>query len=113
MGLVKQQFFHKSDRAEAIVEVTLPQGSSIQTNQATVVKIENWLKRQPETKIVSSYIGGGAPRFFIAYNPELPNPNFTKMIILTPNAKARDKLILRLREQVAAGLAPDAPGRAT
>jgi len=112
-GLVKQQFFPKSDRPEVIVEVTLPQGSSIQTTQATVVKIENWLKRQPETKIVSSYIGGGAPRFFIAYNPELPNPNFTKMIILTPNAKARDKLILRLREQVAAGLAPEARVRVT
>ena len=113
MGLVRQQFFPKSDRPEVIVEVTLPQGSSIQTTQATVVKIENWLKRQPETKIVSSYIGGGAPRFFIAYNPELPNPNFTKMIILTPNAKARDKLILRLREQVAAGLAPEARVRVT
>jgi len=113
MALVRQQFFPKSDRPEVIVEVTLPQGSSIQTTQATVVKIENWLKRQPETKIVSSYIGGGAPRFFIAYNPELPNPNFTKMIILTPNAKARDKLILRLREQVAAGLAPEARVRVT
>ncbi len=113
MGLVKQQFFPKSDRPEVIVEVTLPQGSTIQTTQATVVKIENWLKRQPETKIVSSYIGGGAPRFFIAYNPELPDPNFTKMIILTPNAKARDKLILRLREQVAAGLAPEARVRVT
>src|SRR5712672_1088890 len=108
MGLVRQQFFPKSDRPEAIVEVTLPQGSSIQTTQATVVKIENWLKRQPETKIVSSYIGGGAPRFFLSYNPELPDPNFAKMIILTPDAKARDKLIFRLREQVAAGLASEA-----
>src|SRR5712672_3653663 len=62
MGVVKQQFFPKSDRPEAIVEVTLPQGSSIETTQATVLKIENWLKQQPETKIVSSYIGGGAPR---------------------------------------------------
>ncbi len=113
MGLVKQQFFPKSDRPEVLVEITLPQGSSIETTQATVVKIENWLKPQPETKIVSSYIGAGAPRFFIAYNPELPDPNFAKMIILTPNAKARDKLILRLREQVAAGLAPEARVRVT
>src|SRR5229473_610109 len=108
MGLVKQQFFPKSDRPEVIVEVTLPQGSSIETTKASVIKIENWLKPQPEAKIVSSYIGGGAPRFFLAYNPELPDPNFAKMIILTPDAKARDKLILRLRQQVAAGLAPEA-----
>jgi multidrug efflux pump subunit AcrB len=113
MGLVKQQFFPNSDRPDVIVEVTLPQGSSIETTKASVIKIENWLKPQPEAKIVSSYIGGGAPRFFVAYNPELPDPNFAKMIVLTPNAKARDKLIFRLRGQVAAGLAPEARVRVT
>ncbi len=112
MGLVKQQFFPNSDRPEVLVEVTLPQGSSIETTKASVIKIENWLKPQPEARIISSYIGGGAPRFFVAYNPELPDPNFAKMIVLTPNAKARDKLILRLRKQVAAGLAPEARVRA-
>jgi multidrug efflux pump subunit AcrB len=113
MGLVKQQFFPNSDRPEVIVEVTLPQGSSIETTKASVIKIENWLKPQPEAKIISSYIGGGAPRFFIAYNPELPDPNFAKMIILTPDAKARDKLIFRLRQRVAASLAPEARIRVT
>jgi len=112
MGLVKQQFFPNTDRPELLVEVTLPQGSSIETTKASVIKIENWLKPQPEARIISSYIGGGAPRFFVAYNPELPDPNFAKMIILTPDAKARDKLILRLRKQVAAGLAPEARVRA-
>jgi multidrug efflux pump subunit AcrB len=112
MGFVKQQFFPSSDRPEVLVDVTLPQGSSIEATQAAVIKIEKWLKTQPEAKIVSSYVGGGAPRFFLAYNPELPDPNFAKMIILTPDSKERDKLILRLREQVAAGLAPEARVRA-
>ncbi len=113
MGLVKQQFFPTSDRPEVLVEVTLPQGSSIETTKATVIKLENWLKPQPESKIVSSYIGAGAPRFFIGYNPELPDPNFAKMVVLTPDAKARENLILRLRQQVAAGLAPEARVRVT
>jgi multidrug efflux pump subunit AcrB len=112
MGLVKQQFFPSSDRPEVLIDVTLPQGSSIETTQATVIKIEKWLRAQPESKIVSSYIGGGAPRFWFAYNPELPDPNFAKMIVLTPNAKDRDNLIRRLRQQVAAGLTPEARVRA-
>jgi multidrug efflux pump subunit AcrB len=112
MSLVKQQFFPSSDRPEVLVDVTMPQGSSIEATQSAVFKIENWLRAQPEAKIVSSYIGGGAPRFWLAYNPELPDPNFAKMIILTPNARERDKLILRLRQQVAAGLAPEARVRA-
>jgi multidrug efflux pump subunit AcrB len=112
MSLVKQQFFPSSDRPEVLVDITMPQGASIEATQATVIKVEKWLRAQPEAKIVSSYIGGGAPRFWLAYNPELPDPNFAKMIILTPDAKDRDKLVLRLREQVAAGLAPEARVRA-
>jgi multidrug efflux pump subunit AcrB len=112
MSLVKQQFFPSSDRPEVLVDVTMPQGSSIEATQVAVIKVENWLRAQPEAKIVSSYIGGGAPRFWLAYNPELPNPNFAKMMILSPSAKERDRLILRLRQQVAAGLAPEARVRA-
>jgi multidrug efflux pump subunit AcrB len=112
MGFVKQQFFPSSDRPEVLVDITLPQGSSIETTQATVMKVEKWFRGQSETKIVSSYIGGGAPRFWLAYNPDLPVPNFAKMIILTPNPKDRDKLIFRFRQQVAAGLAPEARLRA-
>jgi multidrug efflux pump subunit AcrB len=112
MGLVKQQFFPSSDRPEVLVDVTLPRGSSIEATQATVINLEKWLRAQPEAKIVSSYIGGGGPRFWLAYNPELPDPNFAKVIILTPDAKQRDKLIDRLRDQVAAGLAPEARVRA-
>lgn len=112
-SLLKQQFFPSSDRPEVLVEVTLPQGASIETTQASVVSVESWVRAQPEAKIVSSYVGGGAPRFFLAYNPELPNPNFAKMIVLTPDAKARDQLIFRLRGEVASGLAPEARVRVT
>src|SRR5260370_35385236 len=112
MSLFKQQFFPSSDRPEVLVDVTMPQGSSIEATEATVIKVESWLRAQPEAKIVSSYIGGGAARFWLAYNPELPDPNFAKIMILTPNARERDKLILRLRQEVAAGLAPEARVRA-
>jgi multidrug efflux pump subunit AcrB len=47
MGLVKQQFFPNSDRPEVIVEVTLPQGSSIETAKASVIKIETGRSHSP------------------------------------------------------------------
>jgi multidrug efflux pump subunit AcrB len=90
----------------------MPQGSTIEATQAVVLRVEKWARAQPESKIVTSYVGGGAPRFWLAYNPELPDPNFAKMMILTPDAKERDRLILRLRQEVANGLAPEARVRA-
>ena len=113
MGLLKQQFFPQSDRPELLVEVTMPQGTSIETTNASSKKVEDWLRQQPEAKIVTAYIGAGAPRFFFSYNPELPNPNFAKIIVLTASEKDRDRLKLRLREQIEQGLAPEARVRAS
>jgi multidrug efflux pump subunit AcrB len=113
MGAVKQQFFPTSDRPEVLVEVRLPEGTSIETTTAAVEKLERWLRDQPEAKIVTSYIGQGAPRFFLALSPELPDPAFAKIVVLTPDAEAREHLKQRLREAVAQGLAPEAYVRAT
>jgi hypothetical protein len=73
MGAVKQQFFPTSDRPEVLVEVRLPEGTSIETTTATVERLEYWLGGQPKAKIVTSYVGQGAPRFFFAMAPELPD----------------------------------------
>ncbi|MGV0761096.1 efflux RND transporter permease subunit [Tistrella mobilis] len=113
MGGVKQQFFPTSDRPEVLVEVRLPEGSSIETTTGAVRKLEHWLDGQPEARIVTSYIGQGAPRFFLAMSPELPDPAFAKIVVLTPDAEARDALKHRLQAAVAQGLAPEAYVRAT
>lgn len=113
MGALKQQFFPTSDRPEVLVEVRLPEGTSIETTTATVKKLEDWLGDQPEAEIVTSYIGQGAPRFFFAMAPELPDPAFAKIVVLTPDAEGREALKHRLREAVSQGLAPEAYVRVT
>lgn len=113
MGSVKQQFFPTSDRPEVLVEVRLPEGSSIETTTAAVAKLERWLNDQSEAKIVTSYVGQGAPRFFFAMSPELPDPAFAKIVVLTADAEAREALKQRLRSAVSEGLAPEAYVRVT
>ncbi|MBB2670466.1 UNVERIFIED_ORG: multidrug efflux pump subunit AcrB [Rhizobium esperanzae] len=113
MGAVKQQFFPTSDRPEVLVEVRMPEGTSIETTAATVGKLEDWLQQQPEAKTVTSYIGQGAPRFFFAMAPELPDPSFAKIVVLTPDAHTREALKLRLRAAISDGLAPEAFVRVT
>ena len=113
MGALKQQFFPQSDRPEVLVEVQMPEGTSIEATGITAIKVEAWLKKQPESEIVTTYIGRGAPRFFLAYNPELPDPSFAKIIVQTKNEAARDELKLRLRKVVSEGLAPEGKVRAS
>lgn len=113
MGLVKKQFFPTSDRPEVLVEVQMPYGTSIEETSATTAKIEAWLQKQKEAKIVTSYIGQGSPRFYLAMAPELPDPSFAKIVVLTDSQEAREALKFRLREAAAHGLAPEARVRVT
>lgn len=108
LGQVKQQFFPISDRPEVLFEVQMPEGTSIEATGAAVAKVEQWLKQQPEPKLVTSYIGQGAPRFYLAMAPELPDPSFAKIVVLTGSEKDRDALKLRARQAVADQLAPEA-----
>ncbi|MEL5575894.1 efflux RND transporter permease subunit [Serratia marcescens] len=113
MALVKKQFFPTSDRPEVLVDVQMPYGTSIEQTSAAVTKIEDWLKHQKEAKIVTAYIGQGAPRFYLAMAPELPDPSFAKIVILTDSEGSREALKFRLRQAAADGLAPEARVRVT
>lgn len=113
MGLVKKQFFPISDRPEVLVEVQMPYGSAIQQTSEATAKVEAWLSKQAEAKIVTSYIGQGAPRFFFSVGPELPDPSFAKIVIRTDNQEDREALKYRLRSAIADGLASEAQVRVT
>ena len=113
MAVVKKQFFPISDRPEVLVEVQMPYGTSIGQTSAAAAKVEAWLAKQDEAKIVTAYIGQGAPRFYLAMGPELPDPSFAKIVIRTDSQEQREALKLRLRQAIAEGLAPEARVRVT
>src|SRR5438067_180060 len=113
MSVVKKQFFPTSDRPEVLVEVQMPYGTSIEQTSDASAKIEAWLAKQPEAKITTAYIGQGSPRFYLAMAPELPDPSFAKIVVLTQSEKARETLKFRLRQAAADGLAPEARVRVT
>ena len=108
IGFIDQQFFPSSDRPELLVEVQMPEGTSIAATSRETATLEAWLRRQPETRIITAYVGQGAPRFVLNISPELPDPSFAKFVVLTPSSDARDNLKNRLRQAVADGLAPAA-----
>jgi multidrug efflux pump subunit AcrB len=112
MGFLKNQFFPISDRPEVFVEVQMPYGTAIEQTTAVVEHVEDWLKTQPEALVVTSYIGQGAPRFYLAIAPELPDPSFAKIVVLTKDPETREILKQKVRRAAADGLAPGAKIRA-
>ncbi len=113
MAIVKKQFFPISDRPEVLVEVQMPYGTAIGQTSTATAKVEAWLARQKEARIVTAYIGQGAPRFYLAMGPELPDPSFAKIVVRTDSQDEREALKHRLRQAIANGLVPEARVRVT
>ncbi|WP_028110317.1 efflux RND transporter permease subunit [Ferrimonas futtsuensis] len=74
-------FMPGSDRAITFVDYWLPQGGDINQTAADMAKIEAWLLEQPEVNSIASFIGGGAPRFTVTYEPEPNDPAYGQILV--------------------------------
>ncbi|WP_430457788.1 efflux RND transporter permease subunit [Rheinheimera sp.] len=100
---VQKQFFPSSDRPEVLVSIYLPHGTAISNTDAVALKVEQLLKGNEDVRSLSSFVGAGAPRFFISANPEQPDPSFAKILIVAKDADGRDRLINLLHQHIDAG----------
>lgn len=108
IGPVEKQFFPTSDRPEVLVDIQLPQGSSVGNTDAVARRLESRIASRPEIKSLSAYIGAGAPRFFISANPERPDPGFAKIIAVTHDVASRESLINLIQSDIDQGEFPEA-----
>ncbi|MBV8126674.1 MAG: efflux RND transporter permease subunit [Planctomycetaceae bacterium] len=95
-GRLEQQFFPQSSRPELLIEFRLPEGASFPATEAEVAKLEKILTGDKDIEHFTAYTGAGCPRFYLALNPDLPNANFAKVVILTKGSLARERLRARL-----------------
>ena len=91
-GFVQQQFFPDSTRLELLVDLKLAEGSSLAATEVQARKLEEWLARRPELENYVSYIGSGAPRFYLPLDQQLPQASFAEFVLLTKNLSDRERL---------------------
>ncbi len=93
---VPQQFFPASDRAELIVDLWMPKASTFEASQREVQKLEGLLKGDPDIAAVTSFVGNGAPRFYLPLDAQTPNLSLGEMLVMTKGGEARE----RVREKI-------------
>jgi multidrug efflux pump subunit AcrB len=98
--LVPQQFFPSATHPELIVELRLKEGASFAATTEQVKKLEAVLAKDEDVEYFSAYTGAGPPRFYLALNPELPNPGYAVFVVMTKDIEARERLRSRLMASV-------------
>ncbi len=101
MSLVQQQFFPTASRPELMVELRLKEGASFDATQEQVKIFEKVLAQDKDAQHFTVYTGGGAPRFYLSLEPELPNPGYAQFVIMTSGTEAREALRARLLDYFA------------
>ncbi len=93
---VQQQFFPASTRLELMVDLKLPEGSSIHATENAVIKLEAFLEKQKGVENHVAYVGTGSPRFYLPLDQQLPQASFAQVVVLTESIEAREALRARL-----------------
>ncbi len=98
---IPQNFFPQSERPEILVDLWLPEGTSIREVEKEAKALEARMMDDPDKKFIATYIGEGAPRFFLPLDQQLANPNFAQLLVMANDEPARERLIVKLRSILA------------
>jgi len=105
MTKVQQQFFPDSSRPELLVDLWLPEGSTIAQSREVAKRFEARMMKQPGIVTVTSWIGSGVPRFYLPLDEIFPQDNVSQVILLPTDVAERE----RLREALPALMAKEFP----
>jgi multidrug efflux pump len=95
---VPQQFFPASDRPELMVDLWMPKASTFEASQREVRQLEALLKGDPDVEAVSSFVGDGAPRFYLGLDAQTPNLNLGEMMVMTKGGEARERVLAKIEK---------------
>ena len=92
LKFVKQEFFPESVRPELLVELNLPEGSSIKASDAAARKLTEFVLEDEGLDHVSTYVGKSAPRFVLVINPVQPRDNYAQLVVVAKDIASREQL---------------------
>ena len=85
-GSLKSEMFPLSERAEFLIYVDLPKGSSITATRDEALAIDAWLRApeaNPEVADTTLFVGHGGPRFYLALSPADTDPASAFFVVNT------------------------------
>lgn len=84
-----------AERNQFAVEISLPQGTSVERTSMVADSLEAILAKDPRVVSIASFHGCSSPRFQATYAPQVGGPDFAQFIV---NTKSNDATIAVLND---------------
>jgi multidrug efflux pump subunit AcrB len=100
-AFIPKQFFPTSNRPELLIDLWLPEGAAYAETERDAKRLEQALLHDSDIAYVTTFIGEGAPRFYLPLDQQLKNQNFAQLMLMTKSIEARERALVRVRELLA------------
>ncbi len=117
---IRQIFFPKDLSYLSFVDVWLPEDASLSATAQTVIEAENAIRKvaddfgkahpdkdgKPRQVLLSltTFVGGGGPRFWFSVSPELFQPNYAQIIVRVEDKHDTEELVAPLQHALSASV---------
>ena len=99
LKFVKQEFFPASLRPEILVNLELPEGSSMAATQKVADRMSSFLEEHADDiDNYSYYVGSYAPRFVLTVDPGINADNISQFVVVARDTEARERLSRDLQD---------------
>jgi multidrug efflux pump subunit AcrB len=111
---LKSQFFPEDVQYWSYFDVWLPNDAPLSSTNETAQRAEAIVRQvvkeyekggEPLLKSVTTFVGGGGPRFWFSVSPEQQQPNYAQVLIQLTEKEATPGLIARLQPALSKGIA--------
>lgn len=93
---VEKQFFPDSSRPELMVELWMPEGTSFAQMETEAKRFEQRIGKDQEVASLTTFVGTGAPRFYLPLDQIFPQTNVAQVIVMPASTEVRDALRRRI-----------------
>ena len=102
---LRKQFMPKDLSQLAFIDVFLPEDASLSATSDTVLQVEKIVRevsaaQKMPVEALSSFIGGGAPRFWYTLSPESPHSNYAQVVLLFQDKRQTHRLLPYIQSRV-------------
>jgi multidrug efflux pump subunit AcrB len=106
-----QQFFPRENFYIAYVDIRLAEDAPLDATEQAVRAAERVIEEEsakrdrsgePVLASMTSFVGGGGPRFWFSVPPEAPSPNYAQLLLQFTHSEATNAMIAPLQEALSA-----------